>query len=348
MDSLEMKVWEYIREYEMISEGDKIVVGLSGGADSVFLFFIMLGLKERMNVEFVCVHVHHGIRGEEADRDKRFVEELCREYGIVERTFCYKVKEIVKERRISEEEVGRILRYESFRKVMTELAYNKIAVAHNLGDQAETIIHHLCRGSGLDGLAGIEPVTGEIIRPLLCLDKKEIERWLTQKGKEWKVDSTNLTGDYTRNRIRGEVLPLLEDKVNKEAVAHIAACGEALLEVKRYINKRGIEAYHKMVEEKEGEIGILLEEWEKEDVVIQKKVWILAIEKMASGRKDITSKHIQALLELAEKEVGKKIDLPGEIYAQRGYEKVYLKKKMEEKRKWKEEIEVVDGWLVEG
>ena len=340
MDSLEMKVWEYIREYEMISEGDKIVVGLSGGADSVFLFFIMLGLKERMNVEFVCVHVHHGIRGEEADRDKRFVEELCREYGIVERTFCYKVKEIVKERRISEEEVGRILRYESFRKVMTELAYNKIAVAHNLGDQAETIIHHLCRGSGLDGLAGIEPVTGEIIRPLLCLDKKEIERWLTQKGKEWKVDSTNLTGDYTRNRIRGEVLPLLEDKVNKEAVAHIAACGEALLEVKRYINKRGIEAYHKMVEEKEGEIGILLEEWEKEDVVIQKKVWILAIEKMASGRKDITSKHIQALLELAEKEVGKKIDLPGEIYAQRGYEKVYLKKKMEEKRKWKEEIEV--------
>ena len=196
------------------------------------------------------------------------------------------------------------------------------------------------RGSGLDGLAGIEPVTGEIIRPLLCLDKKEIERWLTQKGKEWKVDSTNLTGDYTRNRIRGEVLPLLEDKVNKEAVAHIAACGEALLEVKRYINKRGIEAYHKMVEEKEGEIGILLEEWEKEDVVIQKKVWILAIEKMASGRKDITSKHIQALLELAEKEVGKKIDLPGEIYAQRGYEKVYLKKKMEEKRKWKEEIEV--------
>ncbi len=340
MDSLEMKVWEYIREHEMISEGDKIVVGLSGGADSVFLFFIMLGLKERMNVEFVCVHVHHGIRGEEADRDKRFVEELCREYGIVERTFCYKVKEIVKERRISEEEVGRILRYESFRKVMTELAYNKIAVAHNLGDQAETIIHHLCRGSGLDGLAGIEPVTGEIIRPLLCLDKKEIERWLTQKGKEWKVDSTNLTGDYTRNRIRGEVLPLLEDKVNKEAVAHIAACGEALLEVKRYINKRGIEAYHKMVEEKEGEIGILLEEWEKEDVVIQKKVWILAIEKMASGRKDITSKHIQALLELAEKEVGKKIDLPGEIYAQRGYEKVYLKKKMEEKRKWKEEIEV--------
>ena len=295
MDFLEMKVWEYIREHEMISEGDKIVVGLSGGADSVFLFFIMLGLKERMNVEFVCVHVHHGIRGEEADRDKRFVEELCREYGIVERTFCYKVKEIVKERRISEEEVGRILRYESFRKVMTELAYNKIAVAHNLGDQAETIIHHLCRGSGLDGLAGIEPVTGEIIRPLLCLDKKEIERWLTQKGKEWKVDSTNLTGDYTRNRIRGEVLPLLEDKVNKEAVAHIAACGEALLEVKRYINKRGIEAYHKMVEEKEGEIGILLEEWEKEDVVIQKKVWILAIEKMASGRKDITSKHIQAL-----------------------------------------------------
>ena len=119
MDFLEMKVWEYIREHEMISEGDKIVVGLSGGADSVFLFFIMLGLREKMNVEFACVHVHHGIRGEEADRDKRFVEELCRKYGIYERTFFYKVKEIAKERRISEEEVGRILRYESYRKVMT-------------------------------------------------------------------------------------------------------------------------------------------------------------------------------------------------------------------------------------
>lgn len=340
MDFFQKRVWEYIKEQEMITDGDKVVIGLSGGADSVCLFFVMLELKKRMDIEFACVHVHHGIRGEEADRDRKFVEELCNRYGVIERTFLYQVKEEAKRRKLSEEEAGRILRYESFRKVMKELAYNKIAVAHNLRDQAETILHHLCRGSGLDGLAGIEPVTGAIIRPLLCFDKGEIEKWLTEKGIEWQVDSTNLTEDYMRNRIRREVLPLLEEKVNKKTVSHISACGEALLEAKRYINKQGMEAYNRIVREEKEEIEISLEKWGKEDIVIQKKIWILAIERLAKGRKDITSKHIEKLIELAEMEVGKKIDLPGEIYAQKGYQQIYLKKKRERKEERRKEIEV--------
>ena len=223
-DMLEERVKAFIVENQMIQAGDGIVLGLSGGADSVCLFFVLLALREELAFRFVCAHVHHGLRGKDADADEVFARELCGRYGVEYYSFFYQVKEEAGKYGCSEEEMGRILRYKSFGQVLNNLGFNKIAVAHHMGDQAETVLYHLCRGSGLAGLAGIRPVSGNRIRPILCLKKEEIIKYLQGKKESWREDKTNQELLYVRNRIRNRVFSCLEELVNPASVEHIAAC----------------------------------------------------------------------------------------------------------------------------
>ena len=177
----EEKVFSYLEKYRMVQPGDKLILGVSGGADSVCLLFLSLEYRRRMDFEMAVVHVNHGLRGEEAGEDARYVEALCREKGIC----CYPVQGdvagLAASERCSVEDAGRRLRYRAFYQAMEELGGTKIAVAHNAGDRAETMLLHLFRGSGLRGLCGMEPVRGRIIRPLLCLEREEIEAYLQEQ-----------------------------------------------------------------------------------------------------------------------------------------------------------------------
>ena len=195
-----------IRKYNMIEKGDVIVVGFSGGADSVCLLHFLSIVKDDYDIVLKAVHVNHNIRGEEAERDENFAREFCQKLGVEVISFSVDVPSLAEERGFSEEECGREVRYDCFRKVKC----NKIAVAHTLSDSAETLIFNLTRGTGIKGLCGINPVRDNIIRPLIYCSRQDIENYCKKHSLSYVTDSTNLSNDYTRNKIRNEVIPVLK------------------------------------------------------------------------------------------------------------------------------------------
>ena len=175
------RVKSFCDDNALIEKNDGIVAGISGGADSVFLFLYLLQVQKEYNLRLCFVHVNHGIRGSEADRDERFVEELCEQNGAMYKVFYKDIPKMAQEMSMTEEEAGRVYRYECFEDVRKELGYNKIAVAHHQDDQAETVLFQLLRGSGFRGLGGMRAKNTDVIRPLLAVKKQEIVETLEKK-----------------------------------------------------------------------------------------------------------------------------------------------------------------------
>lgn len=272
MDALMLEIKRYIEKNQLIRPGDGVVVGLSGGPDSVFLLYALHTLQARMGFTLRAVHVHHGIRGAEADRDESFSAELCAKLDIPFQAVHIDAPAYAAQQGLSLEEAARILRYEALeaaRQQLTEaLAAARssdspatiadspsrlpdapsmkgltatfaptawIAVAHHLDDQAETVLHNLVRGAGLRGLAGMENRRNHVIRPLLSIKREDILKWLEQNKIAYVTDSTNADPHYTRNRIRSTVLPELRE-INPEASAHIAHSAALLREADAYFH----------------------------------------------------------------------------------------------------------------
>ncbi len=232
------KVRDYIMEYRMLQPGERVIVALSGGADSVCLLSVLKELSDQadgLKLELKAVHVHHGLRGGEADRDGAYAGELCRRLGIPFSMVCRDVAGYAKEHGLSTEEAGRVLRYQALQAEGEGWGAAKIALAHHKDDNAETILHHLLRGSALRGLGGMHPVQENRIRPLLCVGREEIEEYLKERGLGWCEDSTNASCEYTRNRIRNLVMPLLKECVNERAVENILQAGEIVSEADAYL-----------------------------------------------------------------------------------------------------------------
>ncbi len=205
MNRLLEKVSDAISEYSMASAGETLVCGLSGGADSVAM---LISLKE-LGFSVKAVHVNHGLRGAESDGDEEFCRRLCAELDIPLTVFRADVTGFAKENSLGTEEAARILRYGYFEQAAGKSA--KICTAHTLSDSAETVLFNLCRGTGVKGLCGIPPVRGNIIRPLIRCTREDVEEYLAEKGRSFVTDSTNLTDDYSRNKIRHGVIPVLRE-----------------------------------------------------------------------------------------------------------------------------------------
>ena len=314
------KISAYVEENELIQKKDRVVLGVSGGADSVCLFSVLLELQSKYELELFVVHVHHGIRGEEADRDEQFVKGLAAEQGIAYYPFWKDVPKIASEQGLTEEEAGRLVRYEAFYEVLKKVNGNKIAVAHNQNDCAETVLFQLFRGSGLKGMCGIPPKRDEIIRPLLAVDRKEIERYLGKKGQSYCTDRTNLEQEYVRNRIRLSILPMAEKEINEKAVTHIAKTARLLREVEAYIGRNVENAYQEIVSTKNGQYFMRLEGLQRQDIVIQRELVKLLLAKAAEKAKDIEGRHVEAVLSLASNQSGKKVNLPYQMIVSREYE----------------------------
>ena len=246
------KVKKYVAEWGMLREKDKVVVGVSGGADSVCLLFVLIELRKQIPFEIIAVHVNHELRGEAAKRDEEYVKTLCNTLGIVCETYSENVELIAKNRKQSTEEAGRTVRYEKFQQVMERYGGTRIALAHHKNDNVETLIMNLARGAGLKGLGGIRPVSGEIIRPLLCVKRSEIEKYLEEHQISYCTDATNESDDYTRNRIRNHVIPYLEENVNAGAVNHLDETMQQMREIHAYLQEQMCLAYDECVQEKEG------------------------------------------------------------------------------------------------
>lgn len=319
MDSID-KIKAVIKDNELIKEGERVVVGVSGGADSVCLLLV---LKEIMPLECItAVHINHGIRGDEAARDEDFVLQLCKRQGIRLEIRRLDVPLFARDNKISEEEAGRILRYRVFEEIRLLYKADKIAVAHNLNDVAETFLMNLSRGSGITGLAGIKLRSGVLIRPLIKTSRAEIEEIAACFGEGFITDSTNNSLIYTRNRIRKRVIPELEE-VNERAVSHINDACERFEKIEGYIIKEAAKAYKSYVT-KSKDIFISNEILVLDEVIIE-EVLHKALSEAAGRARDIGSVHISYLLELFNKQVGRTIDLPYQVRAYRDYKGIRLK-----------------------
>lgn len=200
------KVYGTIIKYDMIKNGDKVLVGFSGGVDSLFLILSLIEIKKHIDFDIYAAHLNHGIRGQEALNDENFVIDFCKSNQIP--LFCKTVNipEISRKTKISEETAGRNERYKFFNEICQKSNINKIAVAHNMNDSVETVIYNMIRGASLNGLCGIKPINENIIRPIIEVTRDEIEAYLSEKEKSYCTDSTNLTDLYTRNKIRNSIL----------------------------------------------------------------------------------------------------------------------------------------------
>ena len=204
------KVRRTADRYGMLPKGSSVVVALSGGADSVSLLHCLISLKESYRLTLFAAHLHHGIRGAEAERDEQFCKILCENYHIPLFLRHADIPRLSAERKISEELCGREERYRFFGE-LAAMHHARIATAHTASDNAETLLFHLTRGMSVTGAVGIPPVRGDIIRPLIDCTREEIEAYCAQHGLDYVTDSTNLSDGYTRNKIRHRVIPVLKE-----------------------------------------------------------------------------------------------------------------------------------------
>ncbi len=219
------KVKEFISSNALLKEGAHVIVGLSGGADSTALLMVLL----RLGYRCTAVHCNFHLRGAESDRDQQFATDLCKKLGVKLEVCSYDTKAYAAEHGISIEMAARELRYADFERIMNEAGADAICIAHHRDDSVETVLLNLIRGTGIKGLTGIKPRNGHIIRPLLCVARQEIEGWLRQEGQPYITDSTNLETDYTRNKIRLQLLPLMRS-INPDADNAIATTAAHLQE----------------------------------------------------------------------------------------------------------------------
>ncbi|MBO5934387.1 MAG: tRNA lysidine(34) synthetase TilS [Clostridia bacterium] len=241
MKKIEDKILSVIEKHRMLSCGDTVVVAVSGGADSMCLLHFFNKFSSKMQLNIICAHVNHSIRGAEADSDEDFVRKFCAVNNINAVFANYDVPRIAKENGESEEQCGRRLRYEFFSSVSDNA---KIATAHNLNDSAETFIFNFTRGTGLKGLTGIPPVRDNIIRPLCECTREEIEQYLSDEGVTYVTDSTNLSDEYTRNKIRHNILPVLNE-INPGFFSVFSKCISVLSDSEKYIEEKTAEAFIK-------------------------------------------------------------------------------------------------------
>lgn len=232
-----------IEKYNMISTGDRVIVALSGGADSVSLLDALCSLKEKYNLTIYAAHLNHNLRGEEAERDENFCKIFCKNYEVELFIKSIDIHTLANEQKISEELCGRNERYKFFDELSVRLNA-KIATAHSASDNAETLIYNIARGSSVRGLSAIPPKRGRIIRPLIEVSRAQIEEYCKQKGLAFVTDSTNLTDDYTRNRIRHSVMGTLRD-INPQLEQSVSQLSESAREVTDYLNKQAQAALDK-------------------------------------------------------------------------------------------------------
>ncbi|MDO5517977.1 MAG: tRNA lysidine(34) synthetase TilS, partial [Clostridium sp.] len=201
------KVLSYIKDNKLINPGDKVLVALSGGPDSVCLLNILFKLKDELKIELGAAHLNHMLRGKDAFGDEQYVIDVCKQMNIECFTKQVNINEYSKKEKLSSEMAGRLVRYGFFEEIIKEHGYTKVATAHNANDQAETILFRLMRGTGLEGLGGIKVKRDNIIRPILCLSRQEVEDYIEQNQLKPRIDKTNFEKIYNRNKIRLDMLP---------------------------------------------------------------------------------------------------------------------------------------------
>ncbi len=310
---MEQKVLNTIKEYKLIENGDRVIVGVSGGPDSISLLDVLNKFqKDRIiNFEIIVAHINHQIR-KEADSDEEYVKEYCENNQIKCYTKRIDVIKYANNNKMGLEEAGRKIRYDFFDEILKKEDANKIAIAHNKNDKAETIIMNIIRGSGISGLRGIEPIRdGKYIRPIIDCERYEIEKYAEENKLNPRIDKTNFENDCTRNKIRNIVLPYVKKEFNSNIVETLNRLSLVAAETDEYIKRQVIEEYNKIkVEENADKIVLNLKEFNLKDMLIRKKILIYTISKVLGNSQNIEKVNIEDIIKMCEKNVGNKFLLP--------------------------------------
>lgn len=304
------KVLETIKKYNLISKNDKIVVAVSGGPDSMCLLHILLSLREEYNLELNVAHINHMIR-ENAIIDEEYVKAFCEENNV--KLFVKKadVLSISKENRIGTEEAGRKVRYEFFNEVKEMTSSNKIAIAHNKNDKVETIFLNLIRGTGTYGLIGIEPKNGIYIRPLLEIERENIERYCDEFNLNPRIDESNFENIYNRNKIRNVIIPYIKKEFNPNIVNTVSRLSDIVQDEEKYFNKIVENEYKKLVIEETNEyIKLNRKEFNDLDLIIRKKLVFYVINKLIGSTMGIEKIHVEDIIKLCSNNIGNKYLTP--------------------------------------
>ena len=332
------RVRDFCRENDLFGGCRTVTAGVSGGADSVCLLFILRRLFAQMPPEkaprLIAVHVHHQIRGAQADADAAFTRDLCERLGV---TFVLKMVDAPAEARrekVSLEEAARNLRYRALREAASG---GLIAVAHTATDQAETVLFRLARGTGVNGLAGMNPKAGDIVRPLLCLTRQDTEAFLAAQGQPYVTDSTNFGHDNARAILRADVMPGLE-QINAQAVRHIADAARQLSEAGELLREQseallnaamaaargpqtgGLQAQP----ESPGTMVLAIPTLVKAPPLLARQAVLTALVRVAGHERDIGAAHVRAVMELLGNQTGAAAILPYGVQAKVSYGKLYI------------------------
>ena len=297
----------------LIQDGDKIVLGVSGGPDSMCMLDMMRELKEEKNINFeiYVAHVNHMIR-EEAIDDEKYVQNYCLKHNIEFFVKRVDVQKIANDKKIGTEEAGRKVRYDFFEEVLQKTGSNKIAIAHNKNDKIETIIMHLLRGSGLSGLKGIEPIRdNKYIRPLIECERQEIEQYCKNRKLQPRIDKTNFENEYTRNKIRNIVIPYIKKEFNPNIIQTLSRLSEVATDESNYIDLQTQRIYNKLLIEKtDKQIILKLKEFNQQEKVIQKRLVLKTIKELNGSTDRIEKIHIEDVIKLCANNIGNKYLTP--------------------------------------
>ncbi|MFV0502864.1 MAG: tRNA lysidine(34) synthetase TilS [Lachnospirales bacterium] len=299
-----------IKKFNMINENDYIIVGVSGGADSMALLSILLEYQMFINFNLKVVHINHNVR-EDSLCDQIYVENYCKKKNLPFKSYSCSLEDLKKQWKVSEEEAGRMFRYNSFMQEFLPNTNNKIAVAHNMNDQGETLLLKLFRGSGLKGIGAMEPITNNIIRPLLYTTKNEIYQYLKNNNIEYREDYTNKLEIYSRNKIRLNLIPAIEKDFNPNIVNTLSNEADIFREENKYLDKVAKEKFNRISIANINSININIDLLKKEDIVIKRRILRLAFEILNKNLKDFHLTHINKILILLDGDnSGKKLNLP--------------------------------------
>lgn len=306
------KVLKTIKKNNLIENGDKIIVAVSGGPDSICLLDILRKLQKEKTISFeiIVAHVNHMIR-EEAKEDEQYVKKYCEKNGIVFFSKSIDVEKMAHTNKIGTEEAGRLVRYNFFEEILEKTKATKIAIAHNKNDKIETIFLHILRGSGLEGLKGIEPKRGNIIRPLIECERAEIEKYCEENQLQPRIDKTNFENIYNRNKIRNIVIPYIQKEFNPNIIKTINRLSSIVTEEEEYLEKQTKKAYQELLlEEQENQITIDLKKFNLQETVIKVRLIRYIIKRLFGSCQSIEKIHIEDIIKLCSKNIGNKYLTP--------------------------------------
>lgn len=310
---LREEVLDTIKKYNLIENNDKVVVGVSGGPDSICLVDILYNLKKEgiINFEIIVCHVNHMIR-EEADLDEDFVRRYCAKRGIPFEAKKVDINEISKAKKLGTEEAGREERYKFFNEVLEKYEGDKIATAHTKCDNSETVLMNIIRGTGTSGLKGIQAVRDKkYIKPLIEMERVDIEKYCKENNLNPRHDKTNDENVYTRNKVRNILIPLIKEEFNPNIIDTLNRLSEVIRVDNDYLEEEAEKTFHKLViKQEKDEIILDLKEFNKEHEAIKSRIIFLCIKKLLGTTNGIGKIHIKDIIELCANNIGNKYLTP--------------------------------------